>query len=170
MANGFLRVIPATLVAVMLAAAGVLAQAKPGTNPNLAPQPVGTLTVEGIAETPTAIFSFGFDVTNSGSLAGGGGGAGKATFSDIQITRQLDAVSPQLFRTATLGIHLAGAQINVYAPGTTTVQSTYRLTNLLVSGVNNTNGVESVSLRVARVEVTAGGVTTCFDLATNAAC
>jgi hypothetical protein len=30
MANGFLRVIPATLVAVMLAAAGVLAQAKPG--------------------------------------------------------------------------------------------------------------------------------------------
>ena len=80
------------------------------------------------------------------------------------------AASPGLFRATVTGQHIQSARIDVYAAGTTTVQATYQLTDLLVSGVSSGAGAETVSLRFTRIAVTVGGVTTCFDFQTNASC
>jgi hypothetical protein len=49
-----------------------------------------------------------------------------------------------------------------------TTASSYVLHDATVTGFSNTNGVETVAFGFRSVEVTAGGVTCCFDLSTNA--
>lgn len=153
-----------------LATTGVLAQGVPASqSPLAAPQPVGTLTIATIGETPTPVYSFAFEATQSGGF-GGGGGAGQATISDIAVSRVPDSISPLLFRSVVLGQQLANARVDIYVPGTTNVQSSYRLTNVLITGVSSSDAAESIKLAFAQVEIVAGGTTTCFDIVTNASC
>ncbi len=54
--------------------------------------------------------SFSFGVTNVGS-ATGGGGTGKARFSDLQITKATDKSSPVLFQNCAAGQHYPKATL-----------------------------------------------------------
>jgi hypothetical protein len=166
------RVAFVTVAAMAIAAAGLLAQGghNPGqTSPGA--QPVGTLSIPGITGAPTAIYGFGFEATNSGGFAGGGGaGAGQVSLGDIVVTKEVDASSPELFRAAVLGVHLPAARIELYPAAGKTGHSAFQLTNVIVTRVANDNGTESLSLDFARVEVSAGGSSYCYDVQTNTAC
>ncbi len=59
------------------------------------------------------VVSFSWGVANTGSAApGGGGGAGKATFQDLQIVHTIDSATPALLLTCATGRHLAQATIS----------------------------------------------------------
>ena len=50
------------------------------------------------------VLSFSWGVTNTGVIAaGGGGGAGKATFQDLSIVHKIDKASPLLMQACATG-------------------------------------------------------------------
>jgi Type VI secretion system effector, Hcp len=157
-----IRIAIATLFALAVASTALVAQG--------GAQAAGSLLVDGITTQATPIYAFGLSVTNTGAPVGGGGGAGKAEISNIEVTRLSDAASPQLFRAAVLGMHIASVRIDLFKSGPGTSASSYVLHDALVTGFGNANGLETVAFAFRSVEVTAGGVTYCFDLATNASC
>ena len=52
--------------------------------------------------------------TQSGTVGGGGGGAGKVQTNPFLITKNLDRTSPGLFRDVTTGRHLRGVLVAVF--------------------------------------------------------
>ena len=53
------------------------------------------------------ILAFSFGASNAGSMAhGGGGGQGKASFNDLQISKRVDKASPKLFELCAAGDHI----------------------------------------------------------------
>jgi type VI protein secretion system component Hcp len=167
MTSRLVRVTGAAFVALALAGATVTAQGTGGGSAGN--QSVGSLQVDGLGPA-TPIYGFGLDVINAGSASsGGGGGAGKADFKDIQVVRLSDAASPQLFRYAVSGQHIESVRITlVKGPGSSA--SSYELRDVVVTGFSNADGVEQVGFSFHEIAMTAGGVTTCWDLAGNVGC
>src|SRR5438477_631325 len=92
-------------------------------------------TIEMPADLPlTNVASWSLGVSNSVSVgsAGGGAGAGKATFEDLTITKKVDASSPKLISACASGRHFADATLVVTANGTT---NTYKLKEVFVTSV-----------------------------------
>ena len=106
----YVRVGVATAMAVMLAVTGLAAQGNKGS---VQLQAVGTLQIDSLGGAVTPIYAFGFEVTNTITQGGGGGGVGKSTLTDVQVSRLPDAISPTLFRTGVLGAHLPVVRIVV---------------------------------------------------------
>jgi type VI secretion system secreted protein Hcp len=104
--------------------------------------------------------SFGFGVSNVGTISGGGGGAGKATFSDISFTKSLDKASPQLYLHCASGKHIRSATLYVRKAGGDKPLEYYvvKLTDLLVTSVQTSGStgsgvpMESFSLNYAKIE------------------
>ena len=64
------------------------------------------------------IESFSWGVHNSGSMsAGGGGGAGKASFSDISFMKNVDLSSPKIAYHCASGAHIKKAILHVRKQG-----------------------------------------------------
>ena len=163
----YVRVGVATAMAVMLAVTGLAAQGNKGT---VQLQAVGTLQIDSLGGAVTPIYAFGFEVTNSVAQGGGGGGVGKTTLSDVQLSRLPDAMSPSLFRTGVMGTHLATVRIVLSGAGKNTPDSTYVLNDVLISGVSNTDGLERVSFTFQSIELQVGGTQFCYDVVANKAC
>lgn len=92
------------------------------------------------------IESFTFGVHQTGTSAGGGGsGAGKAHFDDIQISKKADLASPNLMLACATGQHIKEAKIIVRkAGGQQEDFYTITLNDLLVSSMQNTgHGTEA---------------------------
>jgi type VI secretion system secreted protein Hcp len=105
--------------------------------------------------------------------SGGGGGAGKVSVSDVNMTKPFDACSPALFGAVAVGKHfptLTLTQSN--NDGTVT---TLALTDVIVSSwqasgsVNSEAATESVSFAFAKVCLTDGGSGSkfCYDIKAN---
>jgi type VI secretion system secreted protein Hcp len=121
----------------------------------------------------TSISSHSFGVTNSGTIGGGGGGAGKAQFSALTVRKAIDNSSPVLMSAVATGIHASEAVVTVFKPGTTRALGVYDLDNVIVTAVEQTGAkknAEAVSLNFGRVTFTAGGSSMCFDLVGNISC
>jgi type VI secretion system secreted protein Hcp len=106
------------LVAVVLAlVAGVLGSGlAQAASASPAASAVGTLTIEGLqGASSLEVESYSWGVTSPVSVGspGGGAGAGKATFSDLVVTRPVDAVSPKLIAAAVTGQHFDSAVLVV---------------------------------------------------------
>jgi hypothetical protein len=167
MTSRMIRLAVSALAALAVASTVVMAQGG-GAAVN---QAAGSLLVDGISAQATPIYEFGVSVTNAAAPpGGGGGGAGRADFSNIEVSRLSDAASPQLFRAAVTGLHISSVRIDLFKSGAGTSASSYVLHEAVVAGFSNTNGVERVAFTFRSVEVTAGGVTYCFDVAANASC
>ena len=107
----------------------------------------------------TNVVSWSLGVSNSVSVgsAGGGAGAGKATFDDLTITKKVDASSPKLISACASGRHFADATLVVTANGTT---NTYKLKEVFVTSVKqsddgstDTNPLEKVTLTFGSFEL-----------------
>ena len=81
------------------------------------------------------ILSFGMGVSQTGVQAtGGGGGAGKAQYSDIHFVKKVDASSPLLLLNCSAGTHIATAAVVVRKAGGTQLEYLkIKLTDVIIS-------------------------------------
>jgi len=157
----------AAVLAVVLSGVAVTAQGNKGATV----QPVGSLQIDSLGGGAVGpIYSFGFEVTNSATSQGGGGGAGKATLTDVQVSRLPDAISPLLFRAGLTGTHIPVVRIGVFGASKTAPESTYVLNDVLISGFSSADGLERVSFKFRTIELLVGGAQFCYDVTTNSAC
>jgi type VI secretion system secreted protein Hcp len=105
------------------------------------------------------IVSWQWGVSQSGTMAqGGGGGAGKASFSDLTITHAVDASSPVLALYCAGGDHIKEATlINRKAGKDQQEFFVIKMSDILITHVSDSAGGdvphESVSLTYAKIEV-----------------
>ena len=105
------------------------------------------------------VFSWSWGVAQNGTMAiGGGGGAGKASFSDLSFVHHVDKASPNLLKACATGKHIPEATIVQRKAGEG--QQEYiivKMTDVIVSNVSSTGSggemTESVSLNFAKVEL-----------------
>lgn len=108
------------------------------------------------------ILGWQWSLANTGTFhQGAGGGAGKATFTDISISKYVDAASPNIMLYCANGKHFAKGKIVVRKAGGDSALEylTVELESVLVTSYNVGGGggqerlVENVSLNFAKVKV-----------------
>jgi type VI secretion system secreted protein Hcp len=107
------------------------------------------------------VLSWSWGVTQSGSIAHGGGGrAGKASFHDLAFTHRLDRASPLLLRACATGEHIREATISQRKAGEDRQDFlVIKLSDVVITGVAPAYGgdasetIESVALQFGRVEL-----------------
>jgi type VI secretion system secreted protein Hcp len=145
-----------------------------------APTVAMTMKVDGMnGDNPTPIKSFSLGATNAGDLGtGGGGGAGKVDFQNLNVSKLLDGMSVPLLNAAATGKHLRDVTINVFEAGSSTPFAIYVFQDALVAsdllGSSQNALSEQVSFNFAKIisDITVDGVTfhSCFDIRGNVAC
>ena len=107
------------------------------------------------------VLSWSWGVTQSGSMArGGGGGEGKASFNDFNFTHHIDKASPVLLKACATGEHLKDATITFRKAGKGQQEFLIiKMNDVIVTGViqgaadGDTAGSESVNLEFAKVDL-----------------
>ena len=110
-------------------------------------------------EIDVAAWSLG--VTNSGSThSGGGGGAGRATFTDLAVTKLLDKASPALMLAVATGRHLRSGRLTVTGVGPRPLEylvvdlEDVRVTScLLADAADPERPAENVALAYGKIHV-----------------
>ena len=104
------------------------------------------------------IQSWSFGASQSGSMAGGGGGAGKVSMQDFSITKSMDKSSPKLFEALATGKHLK--EVKLVLRGSSSVEYlTVTLTDVMISSYSTGGSsgddrpTESVSLNFAQIKM-----------------
>jgi type VI secretion system secreted protein Hcp len=109
------------------------------------------------------VMSYSWGVTQTGSIVGGGGGEGKAQFSDFSFTTNVSKASPALFLACASGKHIPNATISVRKAGGGKAQGDYlilKLTDVLISSYQPSGAseadrpTESISMAFGKVEFT----------------
>jgi type VI secretion system secreted protein Hcp len=128
----------------------------------------GFLTIDGIKGESTDskhagaidIQSFSFGVTNTGSTQiGGGGGAGKASFSSFKFNKLYDSSSPALFEGTATGEHFKSATFAFRRNGAEQAEFlTIKLSDVLISGyqqggTKEPSLLEGVELDASKIEI-----------------
>ena len=129
------------------------------------------LKIDGIAGASTAskhkdeieVLSFSWQIKNSATAPGSGGGSGKATVSDFSFTKDVAKDSPELFVSVCTGEHHKNAVLTVEGISSTAKggsQSFYKVTfeDVLISGVSlggqsDSVPLETVSLNFSKVKI-----------------
>jgi len=107
------------------------------------------------------VLAWSWGLSQSGSFhAGGGGGAGKASFQDISITKWIDKSSPILMLYCSNGDHFKKAKLTVRKAGKKPLEYlTIDMKNVLVTSVSTGGSggedrlTENVSLNFAQCAV-----------------
>ncbi|QHQ36552.1 Hcp family type VI secretion system effector [Algicella marina] len=84
------------------------------------------------------ILAWSFGVSNSGTThMGSGGGAGRANFGDISVTKYVDKSSPKLMETSILGSHIKKGKLYVRKAGGKQLEYiVYHLNDIIVTSVS----------------------------------
>jgi type VI secretion system secreted protein Hcp len=106
------------------------------------------------------VLSYSWGVSNSGSMAfGGGGGEGKATFHDMSFTHKVDKASPVLMQYCANGAHFKEAIITHRKSGKGQQEYlVFKLNDIIVTSVQHGgtpdgDATENVSLSFAKVSM-----------------
>lgn len=105
------------------------------------------------------VVSWQWGVSQTGTMAtGGGGGAGKAAFSDLTITHHVDSASPILALYCAGGDHIkTGTLVNRKAGKDQQEYLVIKLSDIMITHVSDSAGGdvphESVSLNYSKIEV-----------------
>jgi type VI secretion system secreted protein Hcp len=107
------------------------------------------------------IFSYSWGVSNAGSLASGGSGAGKASFQDLHFESGLSKASPNLMLACATGKHIPSAVLTVRkAGGSQAIEFLkIKLADVLVSSYDNAGSrdgdrpEDAFSLFFAKIDV-----------------
>jgi type VI protein secretion system component Hcp len=119
-----------------------------------------------------AVQKWAWGLSVQSSLSSGGLTAGKLQFKEFTITKNIDNVSPTLYKLAAMGTHLSTMTFKV---GTLL---TYTFANAVVTGIDQSgsaaDGNEDVSFVYSKLTTAnaASGTTTsyCFDAAAYTSC
>src|SRR4026208_43137 len=107
------------------------------------------------------VLSWSWGVQQSGTMAhGGGGGEGKANFTDFNFTHHIDKASPVLLKACATGEHIKEATITSRKAGKGQQEFlVIKMNDVLITGVapsgNGGDGgiVENVTLQCAKVDL-----------------
>ena len=106
------------------------------------------------------VLSFSWGVANSGNIsAGGGAGAGKATFQDLSFIHHIDKSSPMLMKACATGTHFKDAIITHRKAGKGQQEyMIFKLNDVIITGVTHGGGSgqpysESISIAFAKVDL-----------------
>lgn len=107
------------------------------------------------------VLSWSWGVQQSGTMhTGGGGGSGKASFSDMSITKYVDSASPNLIKVCSTGEHVKEALLVVRKAGKDQQEYLkYILTDCLISSVSTGGSggedrlTENISINFAKFKV-----------------
>jgi type VI secretion system secreted protein Hcp len=125
------------------------------------------------------VLSFSAGVSNPATIGtpGGGGGAGKASFSSLNVNTLTDETTPVLYAAVATGKHFPDAVLTgTWGTGNSSATFTYELDDVFVESVQQSGGGDDapfVSLSLAFGKVTwtytdaAGTVTRGFDIVSN---
>jgi type VI secretion system secreted protein Hcp len=105
------------------------------------------------------VLSYSWGVTNSAKIEAGGGGAGKATFTDLSFLHSIDKASPNLLKACATGTHLKEATVTHRKAGKD--QQEYliiKMNDVIITGValadsSGAAGSETVSMAFAKVDL-----------------
>lgn len=108
------------------------------------------------------ILAWSWGMSQSGSFhTGGGGGAGKANFQDISVTKWIDKASPVLMLYCANGDHFPSAKLTVRKAGKTPLEYLIiEMKKVLITSVSTGGSggedklTENVSLNFAEAKVT----------------
>ena len=120
----------------------------------------------GTATTPIS----GFDFSATAAYAADPNSAGKTVFNQIGITRTFDAVSIELLKKIATGRRFQRVEILIYKPGTTTVETTYGLSDVALTLFRSGPGSETIAFAYTGIDITGAGGSFCFDIAGNTGC
>jgi type VI secretion system secreted protein Hcp len=105
------------------------------------------------------VMSYSWGLSNAGSLASGGGGAGKAQFQDFRFTSNTNKASPKLFLSCATGEHIKEATITVRKAGGTRLEYiVIKMNDVLISSyqTGGSSGedrpTDQVSMAFAKIE------------------
>jgi type VI secretion system secreted protein Hcp len=107
------------------------------------------------------VLGYRWGMSQHGSMhQGKGGGSGRASVSDLVITKYVDAATPNLMSYCCRGKHFESAVLTVRKAGDTPVEHlTIKLEKVMVSGINNgadsgdERQTEEITLNFQRFEV-----------------
>lgn len=107
------------------------------------------------------VLAWSWGLSNSGSFhQGEGGGAGKANFQDISVTKYVDKATADLLYASASGKHVAKAKLTVRKAGENPLEYlTFEFENILVSSVSTGGSggedrlTENVSLNFAKIKM-----------------
>jgi type VI secretion system secreted protein Hcp len=107
------------------------------------------------------VLAWSWGMSNSGSFhTGGGGGAGKANFQDISVTKWIDSASPILMVYCANGDHFPKAKLTIRKAGKTPLEYLIiDMKNVLITSVSTGGSggedklTENISLNFAAVKV-----------------
>lgn len=107
------------------------------------------------------VISWGYAVSQSSSMStGGGGGVGKANFSDLAFTHYIDKASPNLMQYCSSGRHISSVELSCCKVGDGSQEYMHvTLTDCLVTHVrpvgatNSPRVIEEVGLSYAKIKV-----------------
>jgi type VI protein secretion system component Hcp len=133
---------------------------------------VGTLSLDGLtgpnADGSLDLRSFSEVVKHPATSTG------KVSFSDMAMTKLVDAMSPKIMRFAATGVHVAKAKVTLFKPGGRSVLSTYELDQVIVTlddlgydGSSIGTNIEKLTLNFAKVKVTVGNQAFAWDVVGN---
>lgn len=111
---------------------------------------VATVQIDGIRggdtgrDTTITALAYSWNVSETATHLGGGGGAGKAIASDFQIVKKVDAASPVLLVDGTTGRH-HDVEVDLFKDGATAPYVTYQLDNTQITLVKTDSGTETVT-------------------------
>jgi type VI secretion system Hcp family effector len=138
---------------------------------------IGTLSVQGLSANAFPVRSYAW-AAQTPMDASGGGATGRTQWTDITVTRLVDAVSPQILLGIARGSRYTNATLTIYRAGSTSeVLARYSFTDLQItshaaSDLGRSNGapIESVSFTWRRITVQVGNTQVCYDRSTSTSC
>jgi type VI secretion system secreted protein Hcp len=105
------------------------------------------------------VLSWSWGVSQSGTMAhGGGGGAGKASFSDLSFMHALDKASPVLMKACATGEHIKeGTLVSRKVGKGPQEYLIVKMTDIIITGVqpsgSSEHPTESVSMQFGKVDL-----------------
>jgi hypothetical protein len=132
---------------------------------------IGMIQIESGPMIPIYQVKGGVEVSTASG--GGGAGTGKAVFSPFEVLKAIDANSPDLFKDCVTGDHLMKVKITINAT-TTSPAEVFELEDVLISSYNLSPScetlLEDLKFDFARIRITVGASTSCFDLIKGTKC
>ena len=134
---------------------------------------VGTLTLgpDAPASPTVSIHAFSFGATNATTVGGtgGGAGAGKVKVADIEVLKDIDALTLDSTEGVFTGKHFPALKIVLFDPGTTTPRATYAFKNVFFTGTQqfSAGALERLTFTFAQITVGIGGDSFGFDITGN---